>query len=82
MKPVGFAIICDSHRTKGEILVLVDRKRCKERWWTDCDENVAMLWHCADAAQALCKKYVKNNARVTTFENAVYLLRAQKGVRQ
>jgi hypothetical protein len=76
----GFAIICDARKGHGlgiDILVLVDRGKCRSQWWTSDDPTIALDYTKKSAAQFAARRLKRNHARVVPFEHAVQALRDQ-----
>jgi len=75
-----YAIVCDARRGHNlgiDILMLVDRSRCKSLWWTSDDPRIAINYRDLNAAQFACKRLRRNRARVVMFDDAARVLRRQ-----
>jgi hypothetical protein len=66
---MGYVILQDSIKNKGMNLVLVDRTKTKEKWWTSVLENALVFTSKLEASKQ-CDKLKFNNPRVVPFDSA------------
>lgn len=65
---MGYIILADSQKKKGEKVALADRTKCKDIWWTEMIEKVIVFTN-KTAADTQCSKIKYNNPKVYTYEN-------------
>lgn len=65
-----FVVACSSRHDHHVTLFLVDRKKCKTRWWSDTLDD-AIKFQKKEAAEVQCKKLSKNYPRVMNFVDAL-----------
>lgn len=77
---MGYAILCDARLGEGlgiGTLALVDRKKCKTRWWTSDDPSVILHYHKLEAAKFALRRLHHNDPRIVSSEHAVLVIREQ-----
>lgn len=65
----GYVILADSRLKKGEKVVLVDRAKCKEHFWSEFITN-ALVFNNLTAANAACAKLKYNKPEVWRIDKA------------
>ena len=66
---MSYVILQDSVKNKGMNLVLVDRAKNQDKWWTSVLENALVFTSKLEASKQ-CDKLKFNNPRVVPFDSA------------
>lgn len=64
-----YVILQDSRKNQGKFLVMVDKNKSKDKWWTSIMEN-ALVFTSKKTADDTCQKLKFNNPRVVPFDTA------------